>query len=292
MKLITKAKIILFPIYILPRPFKKLLAYSLAVFWFYVLRLRVSYMKERVQKCFPEKTSREVSWIVFGSLYNLCMVLMDYSYFPFSKKVLKKRTELINLERLEKAIQSDRPVFLLVAHLGNGEISVFRTCLEGFKLNLIAKRVKNSFIDSMLFEVRELSGLKHIPPKHGAEGILNAAQNKEPVLFVHDQFRHPPRGVLTTFFGEETYTNSALAFFALKENAIVLPAISYRKNNQIIAEFEEVIPLDRPYETEHENVVHMTQIFNDHVESWVRERPESWMWVHKRWKKVGALSDK
>ncbi len=278
-------KLILGLFYIWPRPIKKIFAYLLSLFWFYILRLRVKLAKNQISRVFPDLSSKEVSKIAFKSFYNLIMIIFEYSYFPFSKKNIIKYTKLKNREVFEQVLKDGKPLFFMTGHLANGELILFRMCLEGVKLNLIGKRVGVKFIDSLLFEIRELSGLKHIPPKNGAHGIMEAAEKKEPVVFVHDQFRHPPRGLKTTFLGLETYTNSALAFFALKAGAEVVPVDMYREDDQVVVEFLPSIPFEHKYKTEEENILHMTQVYNDALEQCIIKRPHGWMWVHNRWKK-------
>lgn len=280
--LTTKATLFLF--YIWPRPIQKLFAYILALFWFYILRMRVSLAKTQIKNVFPNMSKRDVSKTVFGSFYNLILILFEYSYFPFSTKKVFKYTELRNKEVYENLIAAGKPIFFMTGHMANGEMIVFRLCAEGVKLNLIGKRVGQKFIDSLLFEVRELSGLKHIPPKNGSIGIMEAVRKKEPVIFVHDQFRHPPRGVASDFLGLPTYTNSALAFFALKTDAAVIPVNMFRENGRIVADFSQPVPFEKKYDSEEKNIIHMTQVYNDVLEKYIRERPEGWMWVHKRWK--------
>ncbi len=282
-KLSTKITLIFF--FIWPRTIQKVLAWFLSVFWFYILRLRVKLSKKQIKTVFPEMTEKEVSKTAFSSFYNLILILFEYSYFPFSKKMVFKHTEIRNREVYEKVLKSGKPLFFMTGHMANGEMIVFRLCSEGVKLNLIGKRVGQKFIDSLLFEIRELSGLKHIPPKNGSKGILEAVKRKEPVIFVHDQFRHPPRGVKTTFLGQETYTNSALAFFALKTDAIVVPTNMFRENDKVVAEFNKPIPFEKKYDNDEENIKHMTQVYNDVLETYIRKNPGEWMWVHKRWKK-------
>ncbi len=281
-KISTKLIFIFF--YIWPRPIKNFFAYSLSLFWFYILKLRVDLAKSQIRRIFPNMSSKKVSIIAFKSLYNLILLIFEYSYFPFSNKKIIKYTKLKNKKNFEDILQQKTPLFFMSGHLANGEIILFRMCLEGFKLNLIGKRVGVKFIDSLLFQIRELSGLKHIPPKNGAQGIIEAVERNEPVVFAHDQFRHPPRGLKTTFLGFKTYTNSALAFFALKTGAKVVPVDVYREGNQVVAEFLPPIPFEKKYLTQEENILHMTQIYNDVLEKFIKKRPHGWMWIHKRWK--------
>jgi len=285
-------KLILFPFFILPRPVKKFVAYCWTCFWFYILRLRVKETTEQVQKVFPLKSKKEASKIVFDSFYNLILVIFEYSYLAFNKKHLFRHTDVRNLDLLNKALSKDRPVFLFTGHLANGEAILSRVCYEGYPLHLIAKRVGNSFLNSFLFDLREVAGLVHIPPTQALTEIIAAMKKKAPLVFLHDQFRSPPKGVASTFLGLPTYTNSSLASFALKNNALVLPVNMFREDERTVVSFEEEIPFEKKYKTDKENIAHMTQIYNDWLETKISKRPGEWMWIHRRWKKVRAQTKK
>ncbi len=278
-------KVVLFPFFILPRPLKRLMVYLWTCFWFYILRLRVKETTRQVQKVFPKISKKEARKIVFDSFYNLILVIFEYSYQAFNKKHLYKHTEVRNSQKLDEALKGERPVFLFTGHLANGEIILSRVCYEGYQLHLIAKRVGNAFLDSFLFDLREVAGLIHIPPAQALTQIIEAMKKRAPLIFIHDQFRHPPKGVESTFLGLPTYTNPSLASFALKNNALVMPVNMFRENDKTVVDFEDEIPFEKKYETDKENIAHMTQVYNDWLETKISKRPGEWMWVHRRWKK-------
>ena len=258
----------------------------LTVLWFYILRLRVKETKNRVEKIFPEKKPKEISRIVFGSYYNLILLLFENSYFAWAPKKVLKYTELLDFHYFTDEIKKDKPVFLTTTHSGNGEMILFRMGLEGYPFNLIGKRVGTPWLDDLLFEVREASGLKHIPPKRGGVGIVKAATNREPVVFIQDQFMHPPKGLKSTFLGAETYTNPALANFTRKCDATVVPVEIYREKGIIKAQFHKALAFEKKYDVEEENTLYMTQFYNSILEAFITRRPDQWMWIHRRWKKI------
>lgn len=289
-KVSLRTKLVVLPLFILPRFVKTGLVYFWTCFWFYVLRLRVKQTTDQVQKVFPKISRRQAKKIVFDSYYNLLLVFFEYSYMAFGEKYIRRYTKVKRRDLLDKALSSGKPVFLLAGHLANGEIIISRACYEGYPLHLIAKRVGNVFLDSVLFELREAAGLTHIPPKKALNDILGAIEKKAPVVFLHDQFAHPPRGVKGTFLGLETHTNTAVAKFALKNNAYVVPVNLYRENGSTVVEFEEEIPLEKPHTDEEANISHMTQVYNDWLQEKIFANPGEWMWIHRRWKKVKSKS--
>jgi len=285
-KVSYKNKAILLPFYILPRPLKKFLSYTLTFIWFHILRLRVKETRDRVLKVFPSKTKSEVDKIVFRSFYNLILLVFEYSYFAWAPKKVLKYTELIDAHIFTDEAKKDKPLFLTTSHSGNGEMILFRMGLEGYPFNLIGKRVGTPWLDDLLFEIREASGLKHIPPKHGGAGIVRASKNREPTVFIQDQFMYPPKGIESTFLGLETFTNPALANFAERLGATVVPVEIYREDGITKGKFHPVIPFEHKFETKEENTKHMTQVYNGVIEKFIGKRPEQWMWIHRRWKKT------
>lgn len=285
-KVSLKNKAILFPFYIVPRPFKKFLSCSVTFIWFYVLRLRVKETKARVLRVFPDKTDSEASKIVFSSYYNLILLVFEYSYFAWAPKKVLKYTELIDSHFFTDEMKKDKPVFLTTSHSGNGEMILYRMGLEGYPFNLIGKRVGTPWLDDLLFEIRESSGLKHIPPKFGGAGIVKAAKNNEPTVFIQDQFMHPPKGLKTTFLGLETYTNPALAKFARRLGATVVPVEIYRESGIVKARFHPPVPFEEKGDNDDEKIRHMTQVYNGVLESFITKKPDQWMWIHRRWKQV------
>lgn len=279
-----KLKLICLPFFILPRPLKKASSYFWSILWFYVIRLRIDETKERVKKVFPNKSNQEVNKIVFDSIYNLILTFFELSYRAFDKKYIYRYTKVVNLDYLINSLNGERPVFLFTGHLANGEIILSRVCYDGVELNLIAKRVKNALLDALLFEAREVSGLVHIPPKNALKEIINCMKKKSPLVFLHDQYMGPPKGVKTNFLGLPVYTNPSLAKFALKNNALVIPVNLYRENGNTVVEFDKELPLEKKYDRLEDNVVHMTQIYNDWLSKKVMTRPGEWMWVHRRFK--------
>jgi KDO2-lipid IV(A) lauroyltransferase len=281
-----KLKAFSFVFYIWPRPLKKVFAYFWTSFLYFVIKYRVAETKERVSKVFPEASKDRVNSIVFKSFYNLLLSIFELSYRVIDPKRLYKYTEVKNIDYIKEALNSNRPVFILGGHLANFENCIFLLGLEGLKPHLIAKRMRSPIADALTFEARELSGLVHIPPRKALEKILECINNKGSLLFPHDQYIKPPRGVKTKFLGLTAYTNSGLAKFAIKNKAMVIPINFYRdyKTDKLVVDVEQEIPLDLKYESEEENIVHMTQLYNDWLSKKIKEHPEDWMWIHRRFK--------
>lgn len=236
-------------------------------------------MMSQLKTSFPNKSGKWYDKVVFESFYNLILVIFEYSYFVYSPKKVLKYCKLKNTEHLDRALAENQGVYIMAFHSGNGELALFRTCLEGYKLNLIAKRIGVKLLDQLIFDSRELSGLKHIAPKKSLSPILEALNKNECVVFVQDQFTYPPRGIESTFINQPAYTNSSLALFAQKRGRKVIPANVYREGDRNIVDFHPPLIFE-----EGMAVAQFTQKCNDWMTARVNERPSMWMWIHARWK--------
>ena len=130
-----------------------------------------------------------------------------------------------------------------------------------------------------------------VPSKAGAAwGLARALDNGQSVGVLVDQ--KFARGIVSQFFGRPVRTNPLLPKLARQFNVPVYPARCIRLPGgrfRLILEEELVLPRDDNNEVD---VAQSAQMLNDVVERWVRETPEQWMWLHRRWISNSESSDK
>ena len=173
---------------------------------------------------------------------------------------------------------------MLNLHLGNGDLSLACLAKMGFPVTLISKHVKSQWLNEIWFGMRERVGMKFIPEEKSSFQILRALHNNAVVVFVLDQFMGPPAGVKTEFFGRDTGTASGLAAFARRTKSPVIPGYTYRQTDGRMA-----VVFDPPFaanlsEDIKGDVGRMTQIYTNKIEQIIRQHPDQWIWLHRRWK--------
>ncbi len=276
----------------LPRKALWVFACGLAFLWFDLFRIRRWTVLKNLSIAFPEKSHDERVRLGRESMRYTCYNFFEFSLLPtFDQKWVDENVIFHGLEQFEKAKAQGKGVLLLSMHVGNGDVGVAALALKGLRLNLISKKFKNQAINQFWFGVRERMGTRFFEA-HGrnlAFDILKACRNNEGVVFVIDQFMGKPYGIESTFFGRKTGTAYGLALFALKTEAPVLPVYTYRDEDlKTHVVFEEPVNTEIVTENKQDKdlqIKRMTQKYNDRVENIVREHPEQWMWIHRRWKK-------
>ena len=280
-----------FLIYTMPLSWQKQLGHLVGLIWFDVIRIRRKTAIENLAIGYPTMSERERTQLARQSLKHMGRTIVEFANFPFYDKSKTDRFFVFRgLDHLEAAYAKKKGVLGLTLHMANGDFAIAATSQLGYPTTLIGKVIKNSWINEPLVDLRTMHGTKLISPEKSSFEILRSLKRGEMILFVLDQFMGPPVGVKTTFFGKETGTALGLALMALHTKAPVIPIHTYRQDDgRTVAVFGEEIPTPEIPEgadqkRRDEITASLTQLYTDKLEEIVRQHPEQWMWIHRRWK--------
>lgn len=282
----------------LPRSARSLLGDIIGLLWFDVLRIRRRVAIENVGIAFPEKDLKERTRIARMSLRHMGRSIVEYSLFPFFRAAdIPKHFTIHGQEHLDRAYAKGKGVLFLGLHLGNGDFGIAAMSRRGWPVSLISKEFKAKWLNDLWFGMRAKHGTQFISPEKSSFQILRALKAKRVVFFVLDQFMGPPIGCRTRFFGRETGTAMGLAIMAERSGAPVVPSFTYRdRDGRHVIVFGPEIPWSENLGhdaspasdvSRDENIASMTQIYTDKIEDMIRQHPEQWMWIHRRWKNFG-----
>jgi KDO2-lipid IV(A) lauroyltransferase len=271
---------------ILPRPLARALAIAISqlVYLFHV-RLRQVGMRN-LEMAFPEKSEKERKRILRAEFTSLGRQLAELCQFP--RYTPENIDEVVIYEQLgnyERAYERRKGVLFLTAHFGGWELSAFAHSLHGHRVNIVMRPMDNPYLDGMLQSYRTMHGNKVVPKDDFVRGLLAAMKAGETVGILMDTNMTPPQGVFVDFFGIPACTASGLARIALRTDAAVVPGFtiwdeSLRKYR---LRFDPALELVRTGDLE-ADIVTNTQNFTKVIEGYVRQYPEQWLWVHRRWK--------
>jgi Kdo2-lipid IVA lauroyltransferase/acyltransferase len=284
--LFAPVKLFAWFVYRLPWRAQRAFAALLAILWFDVLRIRRRVVVDNLGKAFPALARAERVRLGRKAMIEFCANVVQYSYLPFlDNSALAGFFTFEGRENIERVQARGKGVLMLTLHLGNGDLAMAGLGLIGLPINMISKVMKAKWLNDMWFGLREKFGVKFIAPRNSSFAVLKALKRNEVVIFVQDQFTGPPIGVKTTFFGHETGTGLGLATMAERSGAGVVPTYNLRRpDGTIHIVFGPEIPFEAMGDQD-ETLRHMTQVYNDRLEQYVKMCPEQWMWLHKRWKK-------
>lgn len=178
--------------------------------------------------------------------------------------------------------EAGQPVIFFTGHTGNFEL--LPICAASFDLEVTAlfRPPNNPYFAKRVLAQRTTNMGHLVPSKAGAAaGLAAALDTGKSVGVLVDQKFH--RGRLGRFFGRPVRTNPLVPRLARQFDCPVHPVRCVRlPGNRFRLELEEAIALPRTDDGTID-VDASTQLLNDIVERWVRQYPDQWMWMHRRW---------
>jgi len=230
----------------------------------------------------PELSAADCEQIVRGMWDNLGRVAAEYPHLRHIRVFEPGgRVETGGFEHVDRARAAGRRMIFFSGHLANWEIAALAAGQYGIDIAQIYRAANNPLIDRLVARLRGEIG--ELIPKGalGSRRAVAALRRGGHLSMLVDQKLND--GIAVPFFGRPAMTAPALALLALHYDCDVLPARVERLRG---AHFRLTIcpPLDLPKSGDRAaDVLALMTAVNATLEAWIRERPEQWFWLHRRW---------
>ena len=242
-----------------------------------------------IRATFPEMRDDEVKRIARGAWENLGRVAAEYAHlkdifdYDYHNPDRPSRVEVAGIEHFIALKDDDRPGLIFSAHLANWELPAICAATYDLETTAVFRAPNDPAIAAIVHEIRSgaMGGLA--AAKQGAafamQGVL---ENGGHLGMLIDQ--HFTRGVVVPFLGRPALTNPILGKFARRFECPVHGVRVIRLPNRRFR-IELTPPLDLPRDAAGEiDVRGAMAMMTAVVEGWVREYPEQWLWMHRRWR--------
>ncbi len=226
-----------------------------------------------------KKTSRHIFQnfgITFFEFFQLAAL---------SKDDILNRTRIIGQENLQCALARKKGLVIVSAHLGNWEMALqYGCCFLQQPILGVAKKIRFAPLNRWVHRLRSRLGNKIIYKKGALTEMRQTLRRGGVLVLLVDQSRRS-EGVDVTFFSHKVTATPAAAFLAIRCKSPVLPIFCVRNaNGRLTVEVKPPLEMKRTDDFR-SDVQTNTQIITDAIEEEVREYPDQWFWMHKRWKK-------
>jgi len=242
---------------------------------------------ENLAIAFPEKSLEERKQLASDSWAQTARTLLEYIYLDEildmdEDHTESDRIEIVNAEQFLKLRDDGLPAILFTGHIANFELLPLIASRFGLNVQSLFRRPNNKYAASHVADARKEFGNNLVASGTGASfQLMSALERGDHVgLLVDQKFR---RGIMVPFFGREAPTNTLLAKLARRYDCPVhgartirLPGGRFRL--EITDELE--LPRDKNGDVD---IRGTTELVTRIVEDWVREHPEQWLWMHRRW---------
>jgi KDO2-lipid IV(A) lauroyltransferase len=246
---------------------------------------------------YPELDEPQRIALARESFIHLGLNLVDYlCSHRWSDAQVVERCPLQGLENIEKALSRGRGALLLTLHMGNWEIGVQAMAIhmkgQGSRLAVVGRQIRNEAVYARVLRTRTRGATEVVEQQQAGQRVLRALRQGRPVAMLLDQYTHPSRGILAPLFGLRCSTSAAIATFAQRTGAAVVPCYVIRTDpeHHRIVFLPELEPLEVRGLGRAAQIELATAHYNGVLERIIRAHPEQWVWGHRRFRHSPDLS--
>jgi Kdo2-lipid IVA lauroyltransferase/acyltransferase len=244
--------------------------------------------RANLTEAFPEKSPEEIERILAGVWDNLGRVVAEFAHLdrltvgdPLDLPYVKYDAAAI--ERFNRIRNDGKPALVFAAHLANWELPAILAATFELDALVLYRRPNVGAVADAVIALRQGSMGTLVPTDSNAPiRLARALEANRHVAMLVDQ--HYGKGVDVTFFGRRCKANPLIAALARHVECpiygtriIRLPGGAFR------SEISEQVPPVRDAQGR-VDVAGTMQAITNVIEGWVREHPEQWLWLHRRWR--------
>lgn len=246
--------------------------------------------RNNLTAAFPEKSPAEINAILMGVWDNLGRVGAEFAHLDHIWNLDpnhpdKGRIELAPdaIAKFEKLRDDGKGALVFASHLANWELPALAGPAYGLESAVLFRRPNIAAVDRAIQDIRSVNMGTMIATTHDAPlRLAHALDSGVHVGMLVDQYFG--RGVDVTFFGRTTKANPLLARLARQVDVPIHGVRIVRlPNHRFRAELSDEVKPVRDADGK-VDVQATTQAITTVIEGWIREHPEQWLWLHRRWR--------
>ncbi len=251
-----------------------------------VLRIRAGVMQENLRHAFPELTAQQRQRLARDHWLHLLIMVIEIAHAQRKIHLTNWRQHIRFHRKREMLSQllGERPTVLVSGHFGNFEVGGQVLGLFGLPTFTVARPLDNPYLDRFVNSFRSSNGQLILAKSGSAERVETLLTDGGSLVVLGDQSAGP-KGIWTDFFGRPAATHKAIALFSLGFEAPLMVTYTKRVGHPLRFELgcegiadpsEPDSPASGPRE--------LTAWFTSRLEDAVRQAPEQYWWLHRRWK--------
>ena len=243
-----------------------------------------------LQAAFPDWPPAKVDKVLGGVWDNLGRLGAEFVHLDHLWPVDAARGELKGIEftpetkeRFLRLRDDGKPALLFASHLANWELPALAAHGFGLKTAVLFRPPTIPQVNRLVLEIRSSRMGMLVPTNLGAPTVVadELARGAHAGMLVDQYYT---RGVDVTFFGRRTKANPLIARLARHVDCPIHGTRVVRlPGNRLRVDLSEAIEKPRDAQGELDVAATMQVIFST-LEGWIREHPEQWLWLHRRWR--------
>jgi Kdo2-lipid IVA lauroyltransferase/acyltransferase len=251
---------------------------------YYLLSYRRKVVATNLRNSFPEKSLKELKAIekkFYRHLADLIVEILKLTHMNKAQSL--ERMKITNIELLERLYSEGRDVIAVIGHYNNWEWLKSLIFHTKYQTVSIYKPLKNKQFDNYFLNLRKREGMILTPMSLIVREILEGrkANRRSIYSFLTDQT--PPGGDIkywTNFLNQDTPVYLGVEKIASKYDMAVV-FLNVQKVRRGYYNYTAELLFEHALELPEHTI---TEGHVRRLEEVIRERPEYWIWSHRRWK--------
>jgi KDO2-lipid IV(A) lauroyltransferase len=245
-----------------------------------VLRYRRQIVMDNLQIAFGREMGKsQLEEIAAESYKQIAMSFIELLIGPKLQKEIRRILQAEQIELIQELLRQGHGLITVTGHLGGWELQAAAAAtVIAEPLTVAAVQQSNPYINRFITKRRNAMGMQVAGTKEAMKLLLKALKSHQVIGLAADQ-NAGAHAVFVDFFGKTAATHPGPAQLALKFNAPMLVAVAVRigpAQFKILAQQVEI--------KEDDTVKTLTQRHVKILESFIRQYPEQYFWLHRRWK--------
>jgi KDO2-lipid IV(A) lauroyltransferase len=195
-----------------------------------------------------------------------------------------KHVKFKGIDKIVDRLSHKQPTIFITGHCGNWELLGYVLSVLGYPIAALARPLDNPLINDWILGIREKYGLKIVTKWGGVPVIQELIESNTSVGFIADQ-NAGDRGVFVPFFGRLASTYKSIGLIAMRYKIPIAAVHAKRVDGNFQYEvnvFDFIEPSD--WESQSDPLYYITARYNRAIEMMIRNAPEQYLWLHRRWK--------
>lgn len=280
------AMAVVLPVASLPEPLAFALGRLLGRLWYAVDARHRKIALENLARAFGSRTTAaEREAIARNHFIHLGYTFVETCRLRgLSAAHLERVVRVEGLEHLQRARERGRGVVVVTAHFGSWEVLARAWLLLGEAAAIVARPLDNPLLEAWIAGIRTAGGNRVIPKRHAFRHLVETLRRGGTVAMLLDQNVAREQGVFVDFFGTLACTTTAATLAARRTGAALVPVVCPRRApGCFTVRIGKEIPVAATGDRRRD-ILATTAEATAVLEAFIREHPEQWFWVHRRWK--------
>lgn len=275
-----------FMIWGIPNPIMLFLMKGLSLFIYKIDTKHRNIAKVNLDLAYGDSLSRnEKEKIIKLTYLNLVLLMVDFVRNQgISKEKLLKKVNFENAEILTDALSRHEKIILITGHYGNWELVPLAIAAKFGPLTGVGRKLDSEKMDKILNQNREQFDIEMLDKKGAMKEMMSVLKKNRMLGLLVDQNTSEKEGVLVDFFGKPVRHTPAAAILSKRFDALIIPTfITSNDYQNYTITFYEAFKTEKS-EDNGQDIVRSVQKQAKITEKIIRQKPQEWFWLHKRWK--------